>query len=127
MDMVFDTFRDSNSIVIYFSDHGEEVYDYRKQCGRDHGEINSMTLRYQYEVPFVIWCSDTYMEKNPDVVNGIRQAVDRPFVNDNLSHMLFNIGGISTTYYKESYDLLSPNYRCEQRRVKGNRIYEEER
>ena len=127
MDMVFDTFRDSNSIVIYFSDHGEEVYDYRKQCGRDHGEINSMTLRYQYEVPFVIWCSDTYMEKNPDVVNGIRQAVDRPFVNDNLSHMLFNIGGISTTYYKENFDLLSPNYRCEQRRVKGNRIYEEER
>lgn len=127
MDMVFDTFKESNTMVIYFSDHGEEVYDYRKQCGRDHGEINSMTLRYQYEVPFMIWCSDTYMEKNPDVVNSIRQAVNRPFVNDNLSHMLFNIGGISTTYYREDFDLLSPNYRCEQRRVKGNRIYEEER
>jgi heptose-I-phosphate ethanolaminephosphotransferase len=127
MDMVFDTFKESNTMVIYFSDHGEEVYDYRKQCGRDHGEINSMTLRYQYEVPFMIWCSDIYMEKNPDVVNSIRQAVNRPFVNDNLSHMLFNIGGISTTYYREDFDLLSPNYRCEQRRVKGNRIYEEER
>jgi heptose-I-phosphate ethanolaminephosphotransferase len=67
------------------------------------------------------------MEKNPDVVNSIKQAVNRPFVNDNLSHMLFNIGGISTTYYREDFDLLSPNYRCEQRRVKGNRIYEEER
>lgn len=127
MDMIFDTFKDSNTIVIYFSDHGEEVYDYRKRCGRDHGEINSMILRYQYEVPFVIWCSDIYMEKNPDVVNSIRQAVDRPFVNDNLSHMLFKIGGISTTYYRENDDLLSPNYRCEQRRVKGNCIYEEER
>ena len=127
MDMVFDTFRDSNTIVIYFSDHGEEVYDYRKQCGRDHGEINSMTLRYQYEVPFMIWCSDTYMEKNPDVVNSIRQAVDRPFVNDNLSHMLFNLAGISTTYYREDFDLLSPNYRCEQREVKGHYIYEEMR
>ena len=127
MNIIFDTFKDSNTIVIYFSDHGEEVYDYRKQCGRDHGEINSMTLRYQYEVPFVIWCSDTYMEKNPHVVDNIRLAVDRPFVNDNLSHMLFNIGGVNTTYYKEVFDLLSPNYHCDKREVKGKRMYEDER
>ncbi len=127
MNMIFDTFKDSNTIVVYFSDHGEEIYDYRKQCGRDHGEVNPMTLKYQYEVPFMIWCSDTYMEKNPQVVDNIKQAVDRPFVNDNLSHMLFSIGGISTTYYREEFDLLSPNYSCGPRRVKGNHIYEESR
>ena len=39
MNEIFDTFRNSNTILIYFSDHGEEVNDYRKQYGRDNGTL----------------------------------------------------------------------------------------
>ena len=124
MNMIFDKFKDTNTILLYFSDHGDEAYDFRAHCGRYHGELTPMVLKYQYDIPFVVWCSDTYKKNNPDVVNSICQAVDRPFVLDNVCNMLFNIGGISTSYYRENLDLISPNYQCQERLVKGE-IYEE--
>ena len=125
MNKIFDKFKDSNTILLYFSDHGDEAYDFRAHCGRYHGELTPMVLKYQYDIPFVVWCSDTYKKNNPDVVNSICQAVDRPFVLDNVCNMLFNIGGISTSYYRENLDLISPNYQCQERLVKGEFIYEE--
>ena len=122
---IFEKFKESNTILIYFPDHGEEAYDYRKQSGRDHGEITSQVLKYQYDIPFIVWCSDTYKMKNPDVIKGLQQAINRPFSIDNTCNMLFNIGGISTSWYRDSLDILSPAYKCEYRLIKGEYIYEQ--
>ena len=119
MNEIFDTFRDSNTILIYFSDHGEEVHDYRKLCGRDHGLLTPMSAKYQYEIPFMVWCSDTYKKNNPEVVESIKKAVDRPFVTDNVCNMLFNVAKINTPYYRDSLDILSPNYKIKERIVRG--------
>lgn len=125
LNRIFEICNESNSIVIYFSDHGEEAYDYRKQCSRDHGEVTAMSLKYQYEIPFVVWCSDVYRKNNPDVVDAIQQAVDRPFVLDNICNVLFRIGGVVTSYYREQYDLIAPGYQCGKRLVKGEYVYED--
>ena len=125
MNQIFETFKNKNTILIYFSDHGEEAYDYRKQCGRDHGEITSMMLKYQYEVPFIIWCSDIYKKKNPNTIERIEQAVNHPFSIDNICNMLFNIGGITTSYYRDYLDILNHAYKCEYRLIKGEYIYEQ--
>ena len=124
MHRIFETFKESNTILIYFSDHGEEAYDYRKQCGRGHGEITSMLLKYQYDIPFIVWCSDTYKKKNPNVINNLQQAINRPFSIDNICNMLFNIGSVATPYYRDSLDILSNTYKCEYRLIKGEHIYE---
>ncbi|MBO7281005.1 MAG: hypothetical protein J6V00_07570 [Bacteroidaceae bacterium] len=68
-------------------------------------------LKYQYEVPFMVWCSDDYILKNPTTVEAIKGAVERPFLTDNLCNMLFNLGSINTIYYRDSLDLISPNYK----------------
>ena len=124
---IFDTFKESNTVLIYFSDHGEEVYSYRKRYGRDHGPMNAKKLKYQYEVPFMVWCSDEFMYRNPATVAAIQGAVDRPFLTDNLCNMLFNLGSINTIYYRDSLDLISPNYKSKQRLIENNCIYEQVR
>lgn len=127
MGKIFETFKNSNTVLVYFSDHGDEAYDYRKQCGRDYGEVTPMSLKYQFEIPFMIWCSDVYKEKNPDVIHSIKKALNRPFVIDNIHNMLFRLGGISTSYYKNGLDLLSPDYNCKERFIKlpkGEIVYE---
>ena len=127
LNRIFEIYNESNSIVIYFSDHGEEAYDYRKQCSRDHGEVTAMSLKYQYEIPFVVWCSDVYRKNNPDVVDAIQQAVDRPFVLDNIHNLLFDLGNIVTSYRNDSSNIISPNYECGKRYIKlvdGDYIYE---
>ena len=120
LSLILDTFENSNTILFYFSDHGEEIYDYRAKCGRNHADLNNQLLKYQYDIPFVIWCSDIYKEKNPEIVDAIREAVKRPFIIDNICNTLFNVGAINSAYYRDSLDIISPNYKCAKRKIKKN-------
>ncbi|MBR5891269.1 MAG: phosphoethanolamine transferase [Bacteroidaceae bacterium] len=117
-------FENSNTMLVYFSDHGEEVYDYRPQIGRTHGDITANVLKYQYDVPFMIWCSDIFQKNHPETIKNIRQAVNHPFMIDNICNMLFKVAGIDTPYYRDSLNLISPNYRCGERIIQQKYNYE---
>lgn len=116
---VIEMFKDNNTVLLYFSDHGEEVYDYRCRTGRQYGIMNADILKYQYDVPFMVWCSDKFKSNYPDKVECIKQAIDRPFLTDNICNMLFNVAGIETPYYRDTLDLLNPDYRCSERIING--------
>lgn len=121
---IADTFANSNTFLVYLPDHGEEVFDFRDRVGRDFGSLFfAEKLKYEYEIPFVIWCSNNYKNRHPQVVDAIRHALNRPFMNDNICHMLFNIGGIRTSFYRAKSDLLSPSYQCARRLVEGQENY----
>ena len=122
---IIDLFKDSNTILLYLSDHGDVVYSYMKQCGRDHGPLTANKLKYQYEIPFMIWCSDIYKEKYPEQVANIKNAVNRPFLSDNICNMLFNVANIETPYYRDSLDLISPNYKSKKRVINHKYVYED--
>lgn len=53
---IINRFRNQNTVLLYFSDHGEEVYDYRDHKGRDlsSNTISYNYLKYQHEIPFMI-------------------------------------------------------------------------
>ena len=112
-------FADDNSVLVYFSDHGEEVFDYRNRMGREYATLNRNILKYQYDVPFMVWCSDVFKAKNPGKVTAIKHAVDRPFMIDNVCNMLFGIAEIETPFYRDSLDLISPDYKCSERFING--------
>lgn len=106
-----------NSVIIYLSDHGEEIYDYRPSKGRKNTPISGSLLKYQYQIPFMIWCSDKFQNKYPNVIREIKSSLNKPFKTDNLCHLLFHIGRIETKYYRSEYDLISPQYKCKKRIV----------
>ena len=57
--MIMQIFREKQTVLIYLSDHGEEVYDYRPRSGRDDFQLGAdirQSLRYQYSIPM----SSTY-------------------------------------------------------------------
>lgn len=110
---VIDGFKSRDAVLVYLSDHGEEVYDYRDHYGRDHNRvITDSCAKYEYEIPFVIWCSKRYKNRHPAIVQAIKESVNKPFMSDNLCHLLFCLAGINTKYYVESRNLLSPDYSC---------------
>ena len=123
---VFDMFRDHDAIVVYFSDHGEEVYDYRNVIGRTHEETKSKdNLKYQYDVPFVIWCSNSYAKKNPDMIKMMQQSTEKPFMTDLTSQLLLGLGRVSTKYYHSERDLLNSQYLPSKRIVQGYLDYDQ--
>ena len=119
---ILNVFRDKNAVLIYVSDHGEEVYDYRDHLGRTYGKIDKLQLTYQYDIPFVIWCSDKFKQKYHDVVTAINESTNKPFMSDNMCHLFFHLGAIQTAFYHEDRDLLSPKYKCEKRLISESEI-----
>lgn len=110
---LFTNLEDKNAIIIYFSDHGEEVYDYRDNIGRTSPPANDQEEHYiqaLYHVPFWIWVSPGLNNSNPDICAKIARHIDRIGSTDDIGHTMLKLAGISTIYYKEERDILSPAY-----------------
>ena len=116
MGMLFQHFRHDNAVLLYLSDHGEEVYDAHDNMGRRCDSADTASLRLQHEVPFVLWMSDVYRQRHPEVVARAQAALHRPYMTDNVGHLLLALAGIRTPYYIKERDLLSPAF-CPQRRL----------
>ena len=108
----------NNCALVYISDHSEEIYDYQPRFGRSlEKQVSALELHYQFEVPFYVWCSERYQELHPDIIEGLKSSVGKPFSSDNICHLLFHLAGIKTSYYIPSRDLINPTYQCSKRLV----------
>lgn len=113
VDRIVDRFKNEDAIILYFPDHGEEVYGPGSlhSCGRKHTTAITRNIAEQeYEIPMWIYCTDKYSAAHPDVVKAIKSSVNKPFMIDAISHVLLGLAGIKTEYYKPKYDLLHPDY-----------------
>lgn len=101
------------TVMIYLSDHGEEVYDYRDNIGRSGGNNLKEVLNYQYGVPLMVWCNDKYINKHPDIIEQLNKVKNRPIMTDNICQLLFHLAGLTNQpYYKSKRDVLSNDYQC---------------
>jgi len=95
-------------MVVYLSDHGENVYDTGETCGRDRTSVT---------VPLVIYLNRAYRELNPEMTSAIYSAIDRPISTANIIHLILSASGVSYAYYDPAYDVLSSHYINPQRYV----------
>ena len=112
MGKMFDFFRDRKAVIIYVSDHGDEVYDFRAVIGRKSAAPpqERQWAYYQNRVPCVVWGSERFGAGNPPTVEALRASVNRKGVNDDLYNLLLSLGGIDTPWYDATRDIHSPEY-----------------
>ncbi len=116
-------FADHDAVAVYLSDHGEECYDYRNFYERsDQNHLTPQVARYQFEIPFFVLTSDAFRTNHPDLMEQIRAAQNKPFVNSDICHMLFSLAGIETPDYRTDRDLLSPQYNTTRPRYIGDHV-----
>lgn len=116
-------FADHDAVAVYLSDHGEECYDYRNFYERsDQNHLTPQVARYQFEIPFFVLTSDAFRANHPDLMEQIRAAQNKPFVNSDICHMLFSLAGIETPDYRTDRDLLSPQYNTTRPRYIGDHV-----
>lgn len=117
-----DHFAADDAIVIYLADHGDEVFDGQVgMYGRNHSaELTPAVLRGEFEVPFEIWASSRFRQARPALWQKVVGAAARPFMIDDLPHLLFGLAGIACPQYDPQRDLLSDDYApCRPRLLKG--------
>lgn len=115
MGKIFDHYRNANAVILYLSDHGEEIYDWRPSMGRKLDPMGKNVVKYQFDIPFMVWCSDKYKAKYPERVKAIRASLDKPMSSDITCNMLFHLAGLKTKNYRQSLDILSNDYKCPKR------------
>lgn len=118
VNQIFQYYKDIDAIVVYFSDHGEEVHDYRNFIGRSHeGKVTPGRAKYQFEVPFMIWMSDVYKRNHPEVVAQVERALDRPYMIDDLPHMMLDIAGIECEWFDPTRSVINDRFNQSRKRL----------
>lgn len=118
MGRIFDAYRNQNAVVIYFADHGEEVYDWRDFSTRDESSNkHPQAIVYQNSVPMIVWCSDRYVALHPDVPARLERGRHQRFMHDNLCQIIFDLAGVDTRWYHAERNPLSEQFKPSKRIV----------
>ena len=112
VDQVIRRVENEQAVVIYVPDHGEECYGPGVHfCGRMHStEITGRLAHEEFDIPFWIWCSHTFMVEQPELFDAIVRAKNRRYMTDAIPFLLMHLAGIHTPDYREELDILSPQY-----------------
>jgi len=120
---IVDKFIQSDAVVVYMPDHGEECFDEQPRMGRMPGDnFEPEVLRQEYSIPFWIWCSRSYMERHPELVAQIQAARHRPFMTDDLPHLLLYLAGICCPEYSEERNVIADGFNAERKRLVGGKV-----
>lgn len=104
-----------NSALLYFSDHGEEVYDTRSQ----HGHVDNLNSRHYVDIPFLIWLSRDYAALRGHESEKWRTRVKRPFINSGAPYVIADLAGVSFDSPRRAESVLSEHHKPGPRIVAG--------
>lgn len=116
VDTLIKTFEKSqpNGFLVYFSDHGEDVYETPPHDVLGRNE--AAPTRTMYTIPFMVWMSPQWQKSHP---NNYAAYVDRKYSNAHLIHTWSTLAGLSYDFYEPTKSLVSPEFRETERWI-GN-------
>lgn len=101
------------SLVIYFSDHGEVLYD-----DPEHPDFAGHSrTKPCAEVPFMVYISPALRAQAPQLVNLMQSAKDRRIMNDLFTNSLVALLGIKTKYSDPRLEFFGEGYDASRPRV----------
>ncbi len=97
---------DPNGFLVYFSDHGEDVFDSgeHKMLGRSE-MAPSVPM---YSVPFLLWTSDSWRKKN---MHDFVPQLDRPYSLANFIHTWADLAGLKAAQFDPTKSLVGREFK----------------
>jgi len=94
-----------NGFLVYFSDHGEDVYEAPgyNVLGRNEA---SPTLP-MYAIPFLLWMTPEWRAKMPEINNDV---LERPYSTSHFIHTWADLAGLQFTGYEPHKSLINPKF-----------------
>lgn len=110
--------RTENSFVLYFSDHGDDVY----QDSNTFGHFEQIGTNAMYEVPYIVWLSKKYKQKN--TIN-FEQQFNRKYILDEFIHSFSELSRISFDQFDSKKSIFSKDFVYKKRLVPPGVNYDE--
>lgn len=122
LNQIIQRFEKEDAIVIYVSDHGEDVYDDGENRGHyPHGSL------HQLEIPMLIWMSDKFKIAHPEYQEKISRAVHRPYMTDDMIYSLLDLLKITTPEFDSTRSIFSADFNADRKRVYDGKDYDTDR
>ena len=99
--------------AIYFSDHGENVYDENDNVGHDYADVLQKRMwKFHY-------CLSTarYQSLYPNKLNIIYSNKNKPFITDNLFHAIIDINDITFKLFEPERSIFNKKYNSNRKRI----------
>lgn len=105
---LFNTFKNSkeNGFMLYFSDHGEDVYETPPH--NILGRNEKAPTKTMYTVPFIIWQSPQWVITHP---NNYQNYVNRKYSTQDLIHTWSDLAGLSYNRYDPEKSIVNPQFK----------------
>ena len=87
-----------HSAMIYISDHGESLGENKMFM---HGLPMRLAPKVQYEIPFLVWISDSFRAYKPDTE--LPAVLEQHYI----FHSVLNLLSIESPAYNSDYDIFS--------------------
>lgn len=120
---IIDKFRDSETLVIYVPDHGEAVYDEGENMS---GHIEENPTHHMIEIPVIMWASDKFKAKYPEKWAQIKNAVNRPYMTDDMIHTVLDIADIKTAEFDPAKSIINDKFNAGRVRIFNGMNYDTE-
>lgn len=121
IDEIIKSVEDKDCLLVYFSDHGEEVYELGDYMGHGNAQVRSDPT-YQLKVPLLIWTSETFCEKHHEKAKRIKESADKPIATFDLPHFLIDVAGINTKSFHPEQSFINDEYKPKTRMVLNHSI-----
>lgn len=109
----------TNSYVLYFSDHGDEVYDSLDFCG--HNEWRG--TKSMHEIPFIVWLSKKYKYENPNTKNW-KKYTHRRILLDDFIHSFAELSNIKFSELDSTKSVFDTNFKPKKRILTNGKDYD---
>jgi len=114
---IIDELKKINGIafMLYFSDHGDEVFDTEFYANRASEKIT----RGMCEIPFILWCNDEFKK-----ISKLEIDKHRAYCTDDVIHSILDLTKIYYPLFEEKRSIFSSQFEEKQRKVEGH-LYED--
>lgn len=93
-----------NSLLLYLSDHGEEVFDTKPHF---KGRSEAAPTAPMYTVPFILWASPQWRETHKEA---LIESLDRPLITSSLIHTWAELAGLNFDGWDQSKSIINPAF-----------------
>lgn len=82
---------DETSFCLYFSDHGEDVYDTTTRKILGHSELANEPMT---AIPFILWLSEKYQKNYPSVWQAAQKNIEKNYNTQDIIHTILTLAGL---------------------------------
>lgn len=93
VDSIIRKFEDTNALILYFSDHGMDIFDTSSDYIGHAKPGNIQSIEYCLKIPFMVYLSPLFQSGNPKVLQQVMDIKDVAFCTDSLYYIIQDLMG----------------------------------